>query len=86
LAVKSLSAHLSPRGLVPSDAIDIVLNQQPSDGPGVPIFDLTNAPDTLSSKSISNTDVVECDLSIDGVLRAEDWNDLYLLIDYEVVV
>jgi hypothetical protein len=93
LEVTSLSAHLSPRGpLPPDDAIDIVLNGQtaPPTGWAIPTFDLsapdTLSPDTLSSPSIGNADVVTCDLTIDGPLRAEDWNDLYLLMDYDVSV
>jgi len=94
LEVKSLSAHLSPRGPVPTDAGDIKLNEQPAKPVtdwSIPTFDLTNAltsalTSALSSTSIGNIDVITCELTIDGTFRAEDWNDLYLLMDYKVGV
>jgi hypothetical protein len=88
LDVQSFLAHLSPSGPVPLDAADIVLNQQVSadTGLGIPTFDLTNVPGALLSKSIENTEGIECTLTMDGTLRLEDWNDLYLLMHYAVLV
>ena len=86
LEVKGLTAYLSPKGPVSTDAERITLNQQTatSAGLGIPTFDLTSAPGTLSSQSIGNHDVIACELAIDGSLRAEDWNDLYLLMEYGI--
>jgi hypothetical protein len=86
LDVKGFSAHLSPTGPLPEDAADIRLNETQAIGLafGIPEFDLINAPGTLSSTSIDNTAEITCELTLDGVLRLEDWNDVYLLVDYEV--
>jgi hypothetical protein len=64
-----------------------VLNGQTAlpTGWAIPTFDLSNAPDVpAAGMNIGSTDVVECNLIVDETLRAEDWNDLYLLMDYEV--
>jgi hypothetical protein len=84
LKVQGLSAHLSPRGLVPTDATTIMLNTKaaPTQGWAIPTFDL--ALSALTSTSIDNASVITCTLTIDGTFRAEDWNDLYLLMDYEI--
>jgi hypothetical protein len=86
LDVKGLSAVLSPRGPLPSDAGTIQLNRQAwrDTGLGVPAFDLSRAPGTLSSMQFDNANVVDCELTIDGTVRTEEWNDLYLLMEYEV--
>ncbi|MFH0344526.1 MAG: neuraminidase-like domain-containing protein [Chromatiales bacterium] len=86
LDVKGFSAFLSPRGPLPLDADTIVVNQQTwrDTGLGIPAFDLLNAPGALSSMQFDNASVVDCELTINGTLRAEDWNDLYLLMVYEV--
>ena len=84
LEVRGLSAHLSPRGPLP-DPVDIELNGQtaPATGWAIPTFVLTGT-DALKSTSIGNADDVACELKVDGTLRAEDWNDLYLLLEYDV--
>jgi hypothetical protein len=62
------------------------VRQQPAEMQlGMPTFELS-VPDALSSTSIGNTGVVACELTLNGTLRAEDWNDLYLLMDYDVGV
>jgi len=80
--VTTLTAFLSPQGAIPADASDIELNGQQPDTDAelnVPVFDLTGGLGALTS--IGNNEVVEFDLAIDGTLRAEDWDDLYLLMD-----
>jgi hypothetical protein len=84
MEVTSLTAYLSPHGAIPADDVDIELNgQQPGTDTelGIPTFDLTSAPGAPSS--IGNTDVAY-DLIVAGTLRVEDWDDLYLLMDYDV--
>jgi hypothetical protein len=82
LDVTGLTGYLSPHG-VAQDASSVVLNERPATGVelGMPTFELTGA---LSSTSIDNATVVSCTLTMDEMLRAEDWNDLYLLMDYAV--
>lgn len=76
---------MSPHGPLPADAAGIVLNQQPAATElGMPAFELTGAPGALPSTSIGNSEAIECVLTIDGSLHAGDWDDLYLLLDYDV--
>ena len=65
------------------DASSVVLNERPATGVelGMPTFELTGA---LSSTSIDNATVVSCTLTMDEMLRAADWNDLYLMMYYAV--
>jgi hypothetical protein len=87
LDLTALTAYLSPRGSTPEDAVSLTLNQRPvATDPdlGIPTFDLALGPGALSSTSIGNADTVTCQLSIDGPIRAADWNDLFLLMDYRV--
>ncbi|GAA1980208.1 neuraminidase-like domain-containing protein [Microbacterium pumilum] len=83
LAITGLTGYLSPHGAAPTDPVQ--LNGRPSSGVemGMPVFDLTSA---LSGTSITDDTVVTCELTTDDVLRAEDWDDLYLLMemDYDV--
>ncbi|GAA1970923.1 hypothetical protein GCM10009776_37390 [Microbacterium deminutum] len=84
LSVTGLTAYLSPHGEM-STADVVVLNGQPPSGVemGMPTFELTGA---LSGTSIENDTAVTCQLTTDQMLRAEDWDDLYLLmeLDYDV--
>ena len=78
-------AFLSPHGVVPTDEVDIELNGHQPDTDadlGIPTFELSG--DLRGLTSIENNEVVEYDFHIDGVLRPEDWDDLYLLMDYDV--
>ena len=87
LSVKSLLAFLSPNGALPVGAFDIMLNQQAAtdSGMGIPMFDITGAPDALSDSVLDNKNIVDCQLAVDsGTLLAEEWSDIYLLLDYEV--
>ena len=88
LNVTSLTAYLSPKGSVPAGAESVTLNQQAGVVDmelGIPVFDLTGAAGTLSGATFDNANVVDCVLTLDGAtLHAEEWNDLYLLMDYEV--
>ncbi len=86
LNVQSLLAFLSPNGALPANAADITVNQQAGPASGMPMFDITSAPGTLSSSVIDNENSVDCQLAIGGdTLLAEEWSDIYLLLDYEVV-
>jgi len=84
LAIKGLTGYLSPQGAA-STTDGVVLNGRPPSGVemGMPTFELTGA---LSGASIENNTVVTCELTTDQILRAEDWDDLYLLMEmtYEV--
>lgn len=89
LSVVSLLAFLSPNGMLPADAFAVTLNQQMATDSdlGMPMFDLTAAPDALSESVIDNTNSVDCQLAVDGVtMLAETWNDIYLLLDYEITI
>jgi len=84
LDVTKLTGYLSPHGAMPVDDVGIELNEQQPETDtelGMPAFNLPIAPGGLS---IVNTAVVEFALTVKGTLRAEDWNDLYLLMDYDV--
>lgn len=90
LNVTSLTAYLSPKGSVPAGAESVILNQQAGVVDmelGVPVFDLdlTGAAGTLSGTTFDNANVVDCVLTLNGAtLHAEEWNDLYLLMKFEV--
>ncbi len=85
LNVTQLTGYLSPHGPLPADADAVRLNQQPAVMElGMPTFELTGAPGTLSNTSIGNADVIACTLTADGTLNAASWDDIYLLMDYDV--
>jgi hypothetical protein len=50
------------------------------------VLPLLASPGSLSSTHFENGSVVECALTVDGSFRGPDWNDLLLLLDYEVRV
>jgi hypothetical protein len=89
LNVVALTAYLGPAGELPSSAQDITMNGQPQIPVfGNPSFDLTSAsaPKALSGTTLDNSTAIDCELTLEAAsFSAEDWRDLYLLMDYEVV-
>ena len=84
LNVTSLLAYLAPKGVLAANSSNITLNEQSAGDSdvGIPMFDIT---ESLSASVIDNHNVVELELAVSGEeLLANEWNDVYLLLDYEV--
>ncbi len=74
LSVTGLTAWLSPKGPLPSDADRILLNGQAGAdaGLGIPAFNLLDAPGTLSTREFSTGTSVELSVTVDGTLRRRE--------------
>jgi hypothetical protein len=86
LNITGLMAVLGPTGPLPADAQSITLNghaQTPLFGS--PSFDLGADRDALPGTVLDRATPIDCALTLAGpVLRAEDWRDLYLVLEYAV--
>lgn len=88
LRITHCTVYLNPDGPLP-DAVDLQVN---GEGPvsdanmtELLVFSLDPAA-ALSSTLISNEASADLTLTLtDGVLAAEDWRDLYVLVSYEVI-
>ena len=82
LQITSTKVYLNPKGELPADAGNIQINAQSQHtdlDTGLIVFDLA------SSGEITNHSGVVLKLEVTlGALRAEDWQDVYVLLSYKI--
>jgi hypothetical protein len=78
--------YLNPKGATPRDTSSIFINNvAPSVPPDLPELIMVALP-SISELTITNASPAELRLTVTGagVLRAEDWKDAHLLLQYTI--